>query len=94
MQRIILALLKDYKNLAECWFEKMSLKIYGHKNPRKDQYAYPLTPKGLREKSLLTQSFTERKREEFDLLKVEIRALEEEAGLAAEARLAASGGKQ
>ena len=54
------------------------------KNPRKGQYAYLLTPKGIREKSLLTHSFIERKREEFELLKVEIQALEEEAGLAVE----------
>ena len=54
------------------------------KNPRKGQYAYLLTPKGIREKSLLTHSFIERKREEFKILRVEIRALEEEAGLIAE----------
>ena len=54
------------------------------KNPRKGQYAYLLTPKGIREKSLLTHSFIERKREEFKILRVEIRVLEEEAGLVAE----------
>jgi len=54
------------------------------KNPRKGQYAYLLTPKGIREKSLLTHSFIERKREEFKILRVEIRALEEEPGLIAE----------
>ena len=54
------------------------------KNPRKGQYAYLLTPKGIREKSLLTHSFIERKREEFKILRVEIRALKEEAGLVAE----------
>ena len=54
------------------------------KNPRKGQYAYLLTPKGIREKSLLTHSFIERKREEFKILRVEIRALEEEAGFIAE----------
>ena len=52
------------------------------KSPRKGQYAYLLTPKGIREKSLLTHSFIERKREEFEVLKAEIKALEEEAGLA------------
>ena len=51
------------------------------KNPRKGQYAYLLTPKGVREKSLLTQSFIERKRQEFEDLKAEIQVLEEEAGL-------------
>ena len=54
------------------------------KNPRKGQYAYLLTPKGIREKSLLTHSFIVRKCEEFKILRVEIRALEEEAGLVAE----------
>ncbi len=51
------------------------------KNPRKGQYAYLLTPKGIREKSLLTHSFIERKQEEFEALKAEITDLEEEAGL-------------
>ena len=35
------------------------------KNQRKGQYAHLLTPKGIREKSLLTHSFIERKREEI-----------------------------
>ena len=55
------------------------------KNPRKGQYAYLLTPKGIREKSRLTHSFIERKRKEFEVLRAEIKALEAEAGLAAEA---------
>lgn len=54
-------------------------------NSRKSQYAYLLTPKGIREKTFLTRGFIERKREEFEVLKAEIKALEEEAGLAAEA---------
>ena len=54
------------------------------KNPRKRYYAYLLTPKGIREKSLLTHSFIERKRQEFEDLKTEIQILEEEAGLAPE----------
>ena len=54
-------------------------------NARKGQYAYLLTPKGIKEKSLLTHSFIERKRQEFKDLKAEIQALEEEAGLADEA---------
>ena len=61
-------------------------------NPRKDQYAYLLTPKGIREKSLLTHSFIERKRQEFQNLRAEIQALEEEAGLAVEAIPAPRGG--
>ena len=64
------------------------------KNPRKGQYAYLLTPKGIREKSLLTHSFIERKREEFEALKAEIKALEAEAGLALEAAPLSRGGKQ
>ena len=51
------------------------------KNTRKTQYAYLLTPKGIREKSLLTHRFIERKREEFERLREEIAELEEEAGL-------------
>jgi len=54
-------------------------------NPRKGQYAHLLTPKGIREKSLLTHSFIERKREEFAALQAEIEALEREAGLTGEA---------
>lgn len=52
------------------------------KNPRKGQYAYLLAPKGIREKSLLTHSFIERKRQEFESLKAEIKILEEEGGSA------------
>lgn len=52
------------------------------KNPRKGQYAYLLTPKGVREKSLLTHAFISRKRKEYADLKREIEALEREAGVA------------
>lgn len=55
------------------------------KNPRKGQYAYLLTPKGIREKSLLTHRFIELKRQEFEDLKAEIQALEEAVGLAGKA---------
>ena len=51
------------------------------KNPRKGRYAYLLTPKGIREKSILTHNFIERKRKEYEDLKNEIKALEEEAGI-------------
>ena len=64
------------------------------KSQRKSQYAYLLTPKGIREKSLLTHSFIMRKHEEFELLKAEIKALEEEAGLAAEATRSPRSSKQ
>ena len=63
------------------------------KNPRKGQYAYLLTPKGIREKSLLTHSFIQRKYDEFELLKAEIKALEEEAGLASESVVVPQSGK-
>lgn len=54
------------------------------KNPSKRQYAYLLTPKGIQEKSMLTHSFIIRKRQEFEDLKAEVKALEEEAGLTSE----------
>ena len=61
--------------------EKGFVKLGNFKNnPRKGQYAYLLTPKGIREKSLLTHSFIERKRQEFEDLRAEIQMLEEEAG--------------
>ena len=63
------------------------------KNLRKGQYAYLLTPKGIREKSLLTHSFIERKRDEFVLLQSEIKVLEEEAGLTVEAAPPPQGSK-
>ena len=51
------------------------------KNPKKGRYAYLLTPKGIREKSILTHNFIDRKRKEYEELKKEIETLEEEAGL-------------
>ena len=63
--------------------EKGFVKLENFKNnPRKRQYVYLLTPKGIREKSILTHSFIERKRQEYKDLKAEIEELEEEAGLA------------
>ena len=63
--------------------EKGFVKLGNFKNnPRKDQYAYLLTPKGIREKSLLTHRFIGRKRQEFDALRAEIESLEEEVGSA------------
>ena len=62
--------------------EKGFVKLENFKNSqRKGQYAYLLTPKGIREKSLLTHRFIGRKRKEFDALRAEIESLEEEAGL-------------
>jgi EPS-associated MarR family transcriptional regulator len=49
-------------------------------NTRKGQYVYLLTPKGIGEKSLLTHRFIKRKRVEFEALRAEIMALEEEIG--------------
>ena len=49
-------------------------------NTLKSQYVYLLTPKGIREKSLLTHRFIKRKRVEFEALRAEIKALEEEMG--------------
>tara|TARA_B100000963_G_C22591047_1_gene655501 strand:+ start:74 stop:460 length:387 start_codon:yes stop_codon:yes gene_type:complete len=57
------------------------------KNPQKGRYAYLLTPKGIREKSILTHNFIERKREEYAILRKEIESLEEEAGIIAEDNL-------
>ena len=63
--------------------EKGFVKLENFKNSqRKGQYAYLLTPKGIREKSLLTHRFIRRKRQEFDALRAEIESLEEEVGLA------------
>ena len=62
--------------------EKGFLKLDNFKNSSsKRRYAYILTPKGLREKSLLTSRFIERKREEYKDMRAEIEALEREAGL-------------
>ena len=47
-------------------------------NPNKSQYAYLLTPKGIKEKTLLTYKFLELKKREFKELRSEIMLLEEE----------------
>ncbi|EEB82353.1 transcriptional regulator [Roseobacter sp. GAI101] len=44
------------------------------------RYAYILTPKGIRRKSLLTAGFLQRKLREYNALKDEIAALKSEAG--------------
>ena len=63
--------------------EKGFVKLENFKNnQRKGRYGYLLTPKGIREKSLLTHRFIGRKRQEFDALRAEIESLEEEVGLA------------
>ena len=42
------------------------------KNPKKINYIYKLTPKGITEKAQLTLNFMKRKMEEYDELKAEI----------------------
>ena len=61
--------------------ERGFVKLENFKNSqRKAQYAYLLTPSGIREKSLLTHRFIGRKRQEFVALRAEIESLEEEVG--------------
>ena len=50
-------------------------------NSQKKKYSYLLTPKGIREKSLITSKFLIRKKKEYELLKKEINELERDAGL-------------
>lgn len=65
--------------------EKGLVKLENFKNSsRKGRYVYLLTPKGIREKSILTHNFIERKRQEYKELRNEIEALEEEMGLISE----------
>lgn len=47
---------------------------------QKGRYAYILTPRGIREKTILTAKFLERKLQEFEDLKREINILEDEVG--------------
>ena len=47
---------------------------------QKIKYSYLLTPKGIREKSLVTSKFLVRKKKEYELLKKEITELEREIG--------------
>ena len=49
-------------------------------NQRKGQYVYLLTPKGIREKSLITNKFLVRKKQEFEALREEIDSLEKSVG--------------
>lgn len=46
----------------------------------KRRYAYILTPKGIAEKAAITKRFLERKVKEYDALKAEIAALQDELG--------------
>ena len=47
----------------------------------KANYIYELTPRGIRAKAALTVSFLERKRNEYEDLKLEIESLESELGV-------------
>ena len=48
--------------------------------PDKRRYAYILTPAGLAEKTVLAQRFLRRKRAEYQALRAEIEALQQELG--------------
>ena len=50
------------------------------KSSQKTKYSYLLTPKGIREKSLITSRFLVRKKQEYELLKKEITELERDLG--------------
>ncbi|MDA9300082.1 MarR family EPS-associated transcriptional regulator [Amylibacter sp.] len=50
-------------------------------NSEKTKYSYILTPKGIREKSLITSKFLVRKKQEYEQLKKEISDIERDAGL-------------
>jgi len=54
------------------------------KSSQKMQYIYLLTPKGIREKSLLTQRFIVRKKIEYEALREEIAQLEQNAGISSD----------
>ena len=47
----------------------------------KSNYIYELTPRGIRAKAALTVSFLERKKNEYENLKLEIERLESELGI-------------
>ena len=50
-------------------------------NSQKIKYSYLLTPKGIREKSFITNKFLVRKKQEYELLKKEINDIERDSGL-------------
>jgi len=61
--------------------EKGFIKLSNFKKTSpKSKYSYLLTPKGIREKSLITNEFLERKKKEYEALRKEINLLEEEIG--------------
>ena len=57
------------------------VKLLNFKNSsQKVKYSYLLTPKGIREKSLITSKFLVRKKQEFEELREEIDSLEKTIG--------------
>ena len=61
--------------------DKGYIKFENFKNSaQKTKYSYLLTPKGIREKTLITSKFLERKKQEYDALKEEIETLEKIVG--------------
>ena len=57
------------------------IKLSNFKNSsQKIKYSYFLTPKGIREKSLVTNRFLVRKKQEFEALREEIDSLEKAVG--------------
>jgi EPS-associated MarR family transcriptional regulator len=63
------------------FIDKGFVKLLNFKeNPQKTKYSYILTPKGIREKSLITSKFLVRKKKEFEALRQEIDFLEKSIG--------------
>ena len=61
--------------------DKGLIKIHNFsQNQNKFGYVYLLTPSGISEKAMLTNSFLKRKLQEYETLKAEIKALELEIG--------------
>jgi EPS-associated MarR family transcriptional regulator len=61
--------------------EKGLVKVKNFSNSeQKTSYLYQLTPRGIREKALLSTKFLERKLKEFEDLQAEIARLEEDLG--------------
>ena len=57
----------------------------------KSNYIYELTPRGIRVKAMLTVSFLERKKNEYENLKLEIERLESELGIGDKGKLGNAG---